>query len=258
MMNANPDTPSLGPRLPARLLTGLLAFSLAASPILSVAAPAHSTSKASAKATATPGTESSYPTLVIGPGDLLTIFVYGENGLVGSGPGGALDQLPTAYQVDSDGVILFPFLGRVRLGGLTPVEAGEKIARLLSKPRKVTVMVAESSTFWVSVLGNVPKPGRFQITGRPTLLSALSEAGGPLPDTDLGGAILVHGKEKTKVDLGKYLKDTDVKMQDPYLYPGDVLLVQRTGWPTTGEWAIIASILASGAIIAVEVNNIHK
>ena len=256
MMNAHSHAFKFGPRPPARLLAGALALCLAAPPALPAAAA--NPRKTSAQPTATPGPENAYPTLVIGPGDILTIFVYGENGLVGAGPNGALDQLPTEYQVDSDGDILFPFLGPVKLTGLTPVKAAEKIAGMLSKPRKVTVLIKESSTFWVSVLGNVPKPGRFQITGRPTLLSALSEAGGPLPDTDLGGAILVHGKDKAKIDLGRYLKDTDVQAQDPYLYPGDVLLVQRSGWPSTGEWAIIASILASGAIIAVELNNIHK
>jgi protein involved in polysaccharide export with SLBB domain len=236
-LNAHPYLP--------RLLAGFLALLIAVPPTFCFAAsPAKD--------------ENNYPTLVIGPGDILTIYVYGENGLVGSGGGaGALDQLPTQYQVDSDGVIVFPFLGRVKLTGLTPVEASEKIAKLLSKPRKVTVLVAASTTFWVSVLGNVPRPGRFQIQGRPTLLSALGEAGGPLPDTDMGGTILLHGKVKTKLDLDKYLRDTGVQMEDPYLYPGDTLLVQKSAWPSTGDWAIIASILASGAIIAVELSNLR-
>lgn len=242
-----------------RLLAGSLAFLLAITPFPGLAAP-HPTdvSDAKAKTAQAPG-ESAYPKLVIGPGDLLSIFVYGENGVVGGGgTAGALDQLPTDYQVDSDGVIVFPFLGRVNLSGLTPVEASEKIAKLLSKPRKVSVLIKSSSTFWVSVLGNVAKPGRFQVQGRPTLLSALAEAGGPLPDTDMGGAILIHGREKSKVNLDGYLRDTNEQLRDPYLYPGDVLLVQRSGWPSTAEWAIIASILASGTIVAVELGNLHK
>jgi len=200
-----------------------------------------------------------YPILRIGSGDLLSVFVYGENGVTGSGGStGVMDQLPTDYQVDSDGVIVFPFLGRVKLIGLTPVEASEKIAGLLSKPRKVTVLIKYSSAFWVSVLGDVGRPGKFQISGRPTLLSVLSDAGGPLTDADMGGAILIHNNVKTKIDLNQYLKDTDKQVEDPYLYPGDILLVQKSAWPSTSEWAIIASILASGAIIAVELSNIKN
>jgi len=231
-----------------RLLAGLLALLIALPPTLCLAAPAASTQE-----------ENNYPKLVIGPGDLLTVFVYGENGVTGTGGStGIMDQLPTDYQVDSDGEVVFPFLGRVKLGGLTPAQASEKIAGLLSKPRKVTVLIKYSSAFWVSVLGDVPKPGKFQITGRPTLLSALSDAGGPLPDADMGGAILIRQGVKTKVDLDGYLRNTGAKLDDPYLYPGDILLVQKSPWPSIGDWAIIASILASGAIIAVELSNLHK
>jgi protein involved in polysaccharide export with SLBB domain len=198
-----------------------------------------------------------YPKLVIGPGDILNIQVYGESGMIASGGGtsGVTSQLPTEYQVDSDGVIVFPFIGRVRLTGLTPTDASDKIANLLSKPRKVTVLVKESSTYWVAVLGNVAHPGRYQIAGRPTLLSVLSLAGGPLIDADMGGAILIHDQAKTKIDLDKYLKDQGVKMADPYLYPGDVLTVPKSGWPSIGEWAIIASILASSAVIVTNIKH---
>jgi polysaccharide biosynthesis/export protein len=240
-----------------RILAACTAFLFSFSftlPIL--AAETEDTSSQSAAATVD---SADYPILRIGSGDLLSIFVYGENGVSGSGgSAGVMDQLPTDYQVDSDGVIVFPFLGRVNLNGLTPVQASEKIAGLLSKPRKVTVLIKYSSAFWVSVLGDVGHPGKFQISGRPTLLSVLADAGGPLTDADMGGAILIHDKVKTKIDLNQYLKDTDKHMEDPYLYPGDTLLVQKSAWPSTSDWAIIASILASGAIIAVELSNIKN
>lgn len=200
-----------------------------------------------------------YPVLLIGPGDLLYIIVYGENGFAGGGVAGlgAVSQLPTDYQVDSNGVITFPFLGNVTVAGLTPAQASAKLARLLDKPRKVSVLVRESNTYWVSILGNVGKPGKYQIKGIPNLLSALAEAGGPLPDTDMGGAILIHNSMKTKVPLDKYLQNTGPLEAQPYLYPGDTLMVQQSGWPSIGEWAIVASILASGAIITVELSNLH-
>lgn len=254
-----------------RILAGLTALLFTLSPLVSLAAPADrkasSSKKASKKAevaqpaadTETGDDPGDYPILHIGPGDLLYIQVYGENGVVGSGGStGVMNLLPTDYQVDSTGVIVYPFLGRLRLGGLTPVEASEKLAKLLNKPRKVTVLVKESNTYWVSVLGNVPRPGKFQIKGRPTLLSILAEAGGPLPDSDLGGSILVHGPQKTKVDLNHYLHGEGQAAAGPYLYPGDTLMVERSGWPTVGEWAIVASILASLAVVTVDLSNLRK
>ncbi len=198
-----------------------------------------------------------YPILRIGPGDLLSIFVYGENTASGASGLGTSSPLTTEYQVDSDGVIMFPFLGRVKLEGLTPAAASEKIAKLLSKPRKVTVLIKESNTYWVSVLGNVAKPGRYQITGRPTLLSSLAEAGGPLPGTDMGGAILIHSDIKMKINLNKFLTGEGKTEHEPYLYPGDTLMVQSSPWPSLGEWAIVASILASAAILTVELQSIR-
>ena len=150
-----------------------------------------------------------------------------------------------------------PFLGRVNLAGLTAVQAGEKIAVMLSKPRKVTVLIKESNTYWVSVLGNVGKPGRYQIQGKPTLLSALAEAGGPLPDTDFGGTILIHDNYKSKLDLNRYLQGEGKMDPEPYLYPGDTIMVKQSPWPSWGEIAIVASILASAAIVTVELSQLH-
>jgi protein involved in polysaccharide export with SLBB domain len=254
-----------------RFLTSLLCLLFILAPVTAIHAESesessnppdqlvHKTKKIETKSAKADSSESNYPTLVIGPGDILFITVYGENGRAGSlnTLSGGDSQLPTDYQVDSDGTITYPFLGSIHLIGLTPAQASEKIATLLHKPRKVSVLVKESNTFWVSILGNVSKPGKYQIKGAPTLLSALAEAGGPLPDSDLGGTILIHDNTKTKVDLGKLLQGEGLSRPYPYLYPGDALMVQRSGWPSLGEFAIVASILASGAVLAVELNNLH-
>ncbi len=235
-----------------RYLVGLTAFLFAFTPVFPLCA-----AEAKSSAPSVDGEDPSYPKLVIGSGDLLVIQVYGENGSVSTSSMSANNQLPTTYQVDSDGVIVFPFLGRVKLKGLTAAQASEKIAGLLSKPRKVTVLIQVSNTFWVSIMGNVAKPDRYQIVGQPTLLSALAEAGGPLPGTDMGGAILVHNNFKKKIDLSKFLQGEGPTQPDPYLYPGDLLMVQKSPWPDLGTIAVIASILASGAIAAVEISSLR-
>jgi len=246
-------------------VTALLILALILSPVAPVLAqaPKEKAAKADTETTTPPD----YPKLTIGPGDTLLIQVYGENsgnfgGITGggiglSGGGSSNSQLPTSYQVDTDGIIVFPFLGRVKLAGLTSTEASEKIAGLLSKPRKVTVLIQNSDTFWVSVLGNVAKPGKYQILGKPTVLSALAEAGGPLPDTDLGGTILLHNGFKTKINFNDYLSGEGRIGPDPYLYPGDMLMIQRSAWPDLGTIAIVASILASAAVVTVELSNLH-
>lgn len=206
---------------------------------------------------------SSYPALLIGPGDELEIYVINfssGNGYVASSAGaaGPRSQLPTDYLVDSNGVILFPFLGEVALAGLTQSQAAQLLSRKLESyitDPQVTVLVRSSNYYNISVLGQVSHPGLFLIRGEPTVFSLLAEAGGPLENANLGGAFIVHGAsyKKEPIDLDRILKDKDSSEKPPLLYPGDMLMIPKSGGLTTGDWAIIASILASGAIIAYQI-----
>ncbi len=197
-----------------------------------------------------------YPPLVIGPGDQLTITVVGYHHSAGSVAGLAFSNnsadLPTDYMVDSNGSILFPFIGSVKLMGTSQDQAGtllmKKLSRYLKYPQ-VTVLIKSTNSYNVSVLGQVAHPGKFLIRGQATFLSSVSEAGGPVENADLGGTILIHKGKKTKLDLGKYLQGGSTNLDDPYVYPGDIIMVPKSGWPSTAEWAIIASILTSGAIV---------
>lgn len=187
-----------------------------------------------------------YPPILIGPGDFLTINVYGET------------QLATDYQVDADGTIPFPYLGAVKLAGLTPIEASKKLADDLSKPKKVSVLIKESNTYWISVIGQVTKPGKYQIKGKPTLLSTLSDGGGPTSDADLKNAMIIHQNMRSPVDLTKYIRGQGPMQDQPYLYPGDVLVVPKTGWPSSGDDFLgLAGAVGGLVIIGLEIHELH-
>ena len=89
-------------------------------------------------------------------------------------------QLQT-YLVDNDGMINFPIVGQLKIGGLTKTEAEklitEKISPYLKELEKPVVNVRMSS-FSVSVLGEVDQPGTFQIEREKiNVLEALAKAG---------------------------------------------------------------------------------
>ncbi|HXL73088.1 MAG TPA: SLBB domain-containing protein, partial [bacterium] len=143
-------------------------------------------------------------------------------------------------------------IGAVNLSGFSQVTASIMIMKKLSdylRYPQVTVLIKSSNSYNVSVLGQVAHPGKFLIRGQATFLSSISEAGGPVEDADLGNAILIHAGKKTKLDLGKYLLNSDFDESDPYVYPGDIIMVPKSGWPNIAEWAIIASIISSGVIV---------
>ena len=188
----------------------------------------------------------SYPPFLIGPGDLLNITVYGEK------------DLPTAFLVESDGSIVFPLVGEITLGGLTQALAGERLATALAEYQKepqVTVLVTESAQYNIAIIGNVSHPGKFRIRGLPNLLNAVAEAGGPLPGSSLNRTVLVRGDRSSILPLGDYLSEGDRMPPQPILYPGDLVFIPRSPWPTIGEWGIIVGLISSGILIANSLSN---
>ena len=85
------------------------------------------------------------------------------------------------YLVDNDGYINFPIVGKLKVGGLTKSEAenlvAEKIKPYMAEDQKPVVTVTMAS-YSVSVLGEVNRPGSFQVSREKiTLLEALAQAG---------------------------------------------------------------------------------
>ncbi len=107
---------------------------------------------------------------LIGPGDILSIQVGGEDDLTGD------------YEVQASGTIRFPLLDEVRVAGLKPGEAASRLEKLLEKDYFVDVQmnltVKEFRSQWVNVLGEVKKPGKYYLKTYTTLMDIISEAGG--------------------------------------------------------------------------------
>ena len=113
------------------------------------------------------GTESDYQ---IGPGDVLKITIYDHPDLL------------TVARVDNDGYILFPLAGRVQVGGLTTAGASQTIAAKLDGDYIVnpqaSVFVEEFRSKKVFIIGEVVRPGLYELSGPTTLLELVSKAGG--------------------------------------------------------------------------------
>ena len=84
------------------------------------------------------------------------------------------------YLVDQNGDIDFPILGKIHVEGLTRMQVTELIKqKLMSEDLiKDPIVTVQFLNFKVSVMGEVTRPGTFDISGdRLTLLDALSMAG---------------------------------------------------------------------------------
>jgi polysaccharide export outer membrane protein len=110
----------------------------------------------------------------IGPKDLVEIKVF------------EVPELNIERRVSEEGTINLPLIGDVPVRGLTDVELANRLKALLEakyvQRASVAVQVREFRSKPISVLGAVKQPGNLALSGRWTLLEALSAAGGLTDD----------------------------------------------------------------------------
>ncbi len=169
------------------------------------------------------------------------------------------------YTVDSKGDIDFPVLGTIHVAGLTREEVSSKIKHLLVEKNyiKEPVVTVEFVNLYVSVLGEVLRPGTYTISGdRVTILDALSQAG-DLTIYGLRDRVHViretNGKRETHtVDLRSkelfnspvyYLQQNDVIYVEPNSTRVGQASVNENNWKSVGLWISIASFLMSAAVL---------
>lgn len=106
---------------------------------------------------------------LLGPEDVLEIAVWKNQ------------DLTKTVTIRPDGLISMPIIGDIQAAGLT---AGELAQRLADRLRQfvqnpvVSVSVKELNSYSVYVMGEVAKPGKFQLKSYATVLQAISMAGG--------------------------------------------------------------------------------
>jgi polysaccharide biosynthesis/export protein len=158
--------------------------------------------------------------LLIGPGDLLHLQVYDT------------PEMEQHARVTDSGNIPFSFLGNVPISGLTPEQAAAQIEqRLISagvmlRPQ-VTVRVEAYATQNASVMGQVQKPGTYEIDTQRKVVDVLALAGGLTDMADRHITIERFGPTKQKVDY--YFSNTasSAIAEDPMVYPGDTVIVAK-------------------------------
>jgi polysaccharide export outer membrane protein len=92
-----------------------------------------------------------------------------------------LQELNVERRVSDNGTIDLPLLGQVQAAGSTAPDVRQRIADALTKyvnQPNVTVSVKEFNNKPVSVFGAVLRPGSLSISGKWTLMQAISAAGG--------------------------------------------------------------------------------
>ncbi len=128
-------------------------------------------------------TEKHMPQLRLAPGDVIRLMVAdtaADGGIFASlSTGGTVFQ---QLRVEADGRLSLPYVGHIRVAGLTPYETEQLIRRRLkgvSVDPQVHVALTGDRSGAVLVAGAVKNPGRVSTLDGPlTLLDAINQAGG--------------------------------------------------------------------------------
>jgi protein involved in polysaccharide export with SLBB domain len=176
-------------------------------------------SAASGAAAPSPAPKSVAPaSYVLGPGDEIDVQVYGDQ------------ELSRVTTIKPDGMIALPLINEVRAAGKTTTQLETDLVKMYSKYVKtplVTVVVRQLRVDRIYLLGQVARPGDYQLRQNQNIFELLASAGGPTNRADLGKAVIIRGKTETvKVDL----VEAFVKNQPPAvnLQDGDTIYIPET------------------------------
>ena len=143
-------------------------------------------------------------------GDKLRIQVYGE------------DDLNLETTVSDTGEISYPFLGPLKVAGLTPQELAQLITGKLKGDYlvnpKVSVDIVEYRLFYVN--GEVSNPGGFPFQPGITVRKAISLAGGFKERADKDKIFVIR-------DDNPKAKPAPVQLDDK-ISPGDIITVEES------------------------------
>jgi len=157
------------------------------------------------------GSESLLSTYKLGMGDVISVQVVGED-----------DLKRDKVRLSDAGTLSFPYLGEIRVRGMTVGELEDFITkglkgRYLLNPQ-VTVTISEYRNFFVN--GQVMKPGGFPFEPGLTVRKAISIAGGFKERASKEKINVIHEGD-LKGDAKRIALDALVK-------PGDILTVEES------------------------------
>jgi polysaccharide export outer membrane protein len=155
----------------------------------------------------------------IGPEDVLQISVFSN------------EALSRTVPVRPDGMISLPLLNDVKAAGLTPMELRESLMKRLVEfmpSPEIAVIVTEVRSFVISVIGQVAKPGRYDLKGAATIVDALAMAGGFKEFANRSRVVVLRkeggAQRRLAFDYDK-LGDPKTPQENLALRPGDIVMV---------------------------------
>jgi polysaccharide biosynthesis/export protein len=152
----------------------------------------------------------------IGPEDVLQVSVWKNM------------DISRSVVVRPDGKISLPLVNDVQAAGLTPLELRDvltkKLADYMPTP-EVSIIVSDIKSFKVTVIGEVPRPGRYELKGWTTVLDVLALAGGFTQFASRSSIVILQSDGKSVKRIPFNFNKVASGQENFYLRNGDIVLV---------------------------------
>src|SRR5437870_12562532 len=140
---------------------------------------------------------------IVGAQDVHGITVWNQPDLTGK------------FTVETDGTFTFPFIGRVKVGGLTmrqiEAELKSRLADGYLKNPQVSVAIDSYKSQRIFVVGEVKSPGAYPLGGNMTLMEALAQAGSTTADA--GDEAVIVRASPGRAAAAPVLSDTETSSE---------------------------------------------
>ena len=144
-------------------------------------------------------------------------------------------QYINGYQIDQDGNVDLPIIGKINVLGKTISEAKELLVKNVNEYFKEAIVSVKLLSFKYTVMGEVTSPGvYYNYNNACTILEAISQANGTTDYAGLKNVTVLRenkdGKKSIKVDLSD---QTLLSSEAYYLQPNDVIYVAPDKYKNT-------------------------
>ncbi len=180
-----------------------------------------------------------------------------ERSTISMGGGGSLQ----GYLVDINGNIEFPVLGTLKVGGMKKSEVAEMIKEKLIPYLKDPIITIRFMNFRVSVMGEVARPGSFNIPNEKiNMLEALALAGDLTIYGKRNNVLVIRENESGEKTATRINLTSDEAFRSPFFYlqQNDIIYVEPNKTKLASASAarqnlpvIISSVSALASTVAV-------
>ncbi len=183
-------------------------------------------------------------------------FNVGNNNLnssTGSNSSGNIGVYLNGFTVSAEGTINFPYAGLIYVKDLTVEEIQQKIQNIIGEYQKETIVYVKLGLFNLTILGEVTRPGQYQVYQSDiNIFQAMALAGNPTDFANKKNVKIVHQTTEGSQIVRVNLNDADI-LENPefYLKPNDIIYVEPLGIKRYGFTAVPYSTIISAASLLV-------